>query len=384
MITTLVTLGCYQSTGGPSKSIRAFQRALNARVVTWVDPQELAAEPLVFEEPTVVRGSPAPVLRNVLYPRRQDLAAAEQLVATSDLVSCHLFWRWHAPWVATMAQKHGFPFWLVPHGGLDPYVFQQSGFVKGVFTNTVARPFLNRVSALVCSTQREFDKAQPRAPHARRCVAPWPLEPQDFRVQDVAARARVRQRLGVPEDSLCLLFLGRLHPMKQPLETISALARSEAPRAHLILVGNPYGITTAECEAHARRLGVGNRVHVIGPVFGSAKWDYMDACDAYISLSHRENFNFSATEAMASGLPVILSPGNDLACDLVSKDCGWMLPTVDAAEEAIEAAASLSAAHLAEKGGRARQWAVDSLQFEFFQKRVCSFAEMVTAGYCPS
>lgn len=381
MITTLVTLGCYQSTGGPSKSIRAFQRALNARVVVWADPRELAAEPLVFDQPTVVRGTNKPVLRSVLFPCQQDVASAEQLVATSDLVSCHLFWRWHVPWVGAMARKHGFPFWLVPHGGLDPYVFGRGRFVKGFFANTIARPFLSRVSALMCSTQREFDKAKPWARHARQCVAPWPLDPEDFRSRSATARASVRQRLGIPSDSPCLLYLGRLHPMKRPLETISALARSRASRTHLILVGNPYGVTTAACETHAGRLGVSDRVHVMGPAFGSAKWDYMDACDAYISLSHRENFNFSATEAMGSGLPVILSPGNDLACELASRDCGWMLPSLDAAQEAIEAAASLPAVRLAEKGERARQWAFESLQFTSFQKRLCWFAEMVVAGH---
>ena len=87
---------------------------------------------------------------------------------------------------------------------------------------------------------------------------------------------------------------------------------------------------------------------------------------------------------MASGLPVILSPGNDLTFELASRNCGWMLPTIDAAEEAIEAAASLPADQLAEKGARARQWAVESLQFETFQKRISSFAEMVTTGLRPS
>lgn len=384
MISTIVTLGCYQSTGGPSRSIRAFQRALGARVIAWVDAREVQTEELVFDQPTVVRSAAMPVLRTVLYPRQQDLFPAEELMATSNLVSCHLFWRWHIPWLAAMARKYGFPFWLAPHGGLDPYVLSQSKAVKALFANAVARPFLKHVSALVCSTQGEFDKARSFAPHARRCVTPWPLEPQDFRTQDATARAAVRQQLGIPEDSLCLLFLGRLHPMKRPLETISALAQSQASRAHLIMVGNPYGITTTQCEVHARRMGVDDRVHVIGPAFGSTKWEYMDACDAYVSLSHRENFNFSAAEAMASGLPVILSPGNDLTFELASRNCGWMLPTIDAAEEAIEAAASLPADQLAEKGARARQWAVESLQFETFQKRISSFAEMVTTGLRPS
>lgn len=377
MKATVLTIGCYPSTGGPSKSVRAFQRALNANVIAWVDPREYSREKLVFEPTAIVRGVEWPALRTVLYPRREDLPAAEELLASSDLVSCHLFWRWHCPWLQAVAGKHRLPFWLVPHGGLDPYVFQTDGIAKRIFAKTVARPFLTSVPAVVCSTRREYEKARRHLPRAEPFILPWPLEEDDIRVRNVTVRHATRSRLGIAESALCLLYLGRLHRMKRPLETISALARSGISNAHLLIVGNEFGVAVEECNAHAKNEGVGDRVHVVGAAFGSSKREYFDAADAYISLSHRENFNFSAAEAMASGLPVILSPGNDLAADLAPIDCGWMLPSIEAAPEAIRAAAELSEASLSDRGRRGKEWAEQTLPFDVFAKKLRGYAAML-------
>lgn len=379
MNASILTLGCYQSTGGPSRSVKAFQRALNARVVAWVDPVGHAAEQLVFDAAAVVHGLSLPVAKSFLYPRSTDLKAAEEVIATSDFVSCHLFWRWHVPWMAEMSRKHRVPYWLVPHGGLDPYVMQTNGIVKRLFAQTAARRFLNNVSALVCATRREYEKARRFAPDAKPVILPWPLDDADFRSRDADSRLAMRRMLEIPEDARCLMFLGRLHPMKRPLETITALAQSGAASVHLILIGNPFGITEADCSAHASRLGVADRVHVVGPVFGVEKHRYFDAADIFISLSHRENFNFAAAESMAAGLPVILSPGNDLSSDLAEVNCGWLLSRDDMAASAIADAATMPASHLEAMGSRGQRWAEQTLGFDTFQSRLSRAAERLIA-----
>lgn len=374
MKTTVLTIGCYASTGGPSKSVRAFQRALDARIIAWLDPKELAVEPLVFQPDAIVPCVPWPGLRKVLYPVAHALPEAEEIVATSDLVSCHLFWRWHCPWLYQVASRHRIPYWMVPHGGLDPYVFQTNGPTKRLFAKTVARSFLLNAPAVVCSTQREYQKARMHLPQAEAFILPWPLEDADFRTRSEESRALVRGRLGISDQSLCLLFLGRLHPMKRPLETIAALARSGVTNAHLIIVGNEYGITVDDCKRQAQQDGVADRVHVVGPAFGESKQGYFDAADVFISLSHRENFNFAAAESLGCGVPVILSPGNDLAADLLPVGCGWMLPNIENAGEAIAAAAAVPQAERKQRGQRGRDWAENTLRFSAFQTSLRAYA----------
>lgn len=374
MNVTIVAPACFASTGGPAKSIAAFRRALDARVVAWADATAGNQEAMVISADATVRSTTIPGLRTLLYPLAADAQAAAGIVQRSDLVSCHLFWRWYCPWTHAEAGKARVPYWLVPHGGLDPYVFRTNGWAKRMFAATVARPFLRSVNAVVCSTTREYEKARCHVSRAMPCVLHWPLEPDDFRRREDARRQAARKRLGIPEDAFCLVYLGRLHPMKRPLKTIEAVARCSHPDVHLLIVGNEYGVSAADCQAAAERLGIRDRVHVAGAAYGSAKHDFLDAADCFISLSHRENFNFAAAEALASGLPVILSPGNDLGPELSGVDCGWMLPRVELAAEAISAAAATPQPVLRAMGDRGRDWAEQNLQFDTFRARLRAYA----------
>ena len=55
-------------------------------------------------------------------------------------------------------------------------------------------------------------------------------------------------------------------------------------------------------------------------VYGTDKWKLLAASDAFVHLSHRENFCYSVIEAAAAGLPLLISDGVDTFP--VFKDCG--------------------------------------------------------------
>ena len=376
--TTVLALGLYPSSGGPSKSVPAFVDALDASVISWVDPLQCERERLIWHDSVLVHGSRLPILRQLLIPNAADLDAAEQIIAASDLVSCHSFWRWHCVWLRSVARRHGVPYWFVPHGILDPYVFTTNRVAKRAFLALGGTGFVRDASAVVCATRREYEKLASFFPGKPHAVIPWPLEDGDFRNRNEAFRAAARDELGIPPDSRCLIYLGRLHPMKRPLETIEAVARSRES-VHLVMVGNEYGVTLEDCNRRAKTLGIGHRVHVVGPVYGGEKYRYIDAADAYISLSHRENFNFTAAECMASGLPVILSSGNDLSHDLAGVECGWMLSTGDPPEAAINEAVSAGTDRLSALGQNGRMWCERHLSREVFRRRIREFAATTAA-----
>lgn len=384
MKASLLALGLYRSSGGPSKSVAAFQRALAADVVSWVDPVAAAREPQIWNEASchvhVVEGSRAPVLRQLCYPQAGGLSDAEQIIAASDLVSCHSFWRWHNMWLEKIANRHRVPYWFVPHGALDPYVFENDWLGKQAFLALGGRRFLDGASAVVCATEREYEKLAKWVPAAKPIILPWPLDDADFRVTAEAARGAVRRRLGIPPDAIVMLFFGRLHPMKRPLETITAFAEGAPLGAHLLVVGNESGVSRQACEDAAKAHHVSDRVHVTGPAYGTERTGYLDAADVYVSLSHRENFNFTAAEALASGLAVILSPGNDLGPELRAVQCGWLLDSTIDAAAAMAQAGSLAAEDLVAMGARGRAWAEANLRSDVFATRLRAFAETIVAG----
>ena len=101
------------------------------------------------------------------------------------------------------------------------------------------------------------------------------------------------------------------------------------------------------------------------------------ASDAYISLSFKENFNYTAAEALSCALPVILSKGNDLTMELQDLNCGWMLKTNDKQEciDAINHFASLPQVLLDEMGLTGQQWARNVLSNEVFAQTLRQMAE---------
>lgn len=379
---TVLTLGLYKGSGGPSKSVRAMQRALGADVISWVDPKQYASDPLIWEETEVVKGSGLPVLRQLLLPERGATTGAEGIVAESALVSCHSPWRCHMQWLSRIHRKYGMPYWFVPHGGLDPYVFEEQALLKKAFLRFGGRRCIEEAACVIFTAKAERDKALQVCQPRRSEVVYWPLDDADFKIERTdEARARVRAKLGIPESARVLLYFGRLDPMKRPLETIQALAAS-GTEAHLILVGNEFGVSLEGCRVKADGLGIGGRVHPVGPVYGPAKADYFAAADAYISLSRRENFNFTAAESMASGLPPILSPGNDLGGELEGADCAWLLrdDSKETASEAIRQWTSAESQELEAMGRRGRQWAEAHLRYATFEKKIQSLAEELGRG----
>jgi glycosyltransferase involved in cell wall biosynthesis len=258
--------------------------------------------------------------------------SAEQLVADAELLVVHSMFRAHAPWAADWARRHRRPYWAVPHGCLDPWGLAQKRIAKRAWLKWYGRSFLANAQRIIFSTYRELEKARPWLDYfgatGRAVVVHWPvaLPALDGRT---AARAAFRSRHGIPQDAPLLLYVGRLHSMKRPLETVAAFCAAETNAAHLAIIGMDGDLCGLDIE-RAVDSRCKDRVHVIGPLAGAELAAAWLAGDGFISLSERENFGYSAADAVAHGLPVILSSGHDLAHDMPTESdgglaCGWLL-----------------------------------------------------------
>jgi glycosyltransferase involved in cell wall biosynthesis len=365
-------LGVFKGSGGPTKTITAFKDAMKAELFSFCDANELRENPLAIPGAQPVVPVALPILKQLQYSTRRTTADAENSLAESGIVSCHSFYRYHAIWVNQMSRKHGVPYWFVPHGILDPWVMEYGAMAKRLYWAAGGRRFLDEASTVIFSTTSERDKAASQFELPAAEVIPWPVELVDCS-ERMNRRNQLRRELAIPKEAKVLLYFGRLHSMKKPLETIRAVASGGNENLHLMIVGNEQDVSLKDCYATADALGVAKRVHLVGPVYGEKKYDYLLAADAYISLSHRENFNHTAAESLSAGLPLILSPGNDLQGDIASERCSWGLSDNEphSASEAIDEFNHLSIDELQEMGARGRAWVGENLQFSTFKERIC-------------
>lgn len=381
--TCLVTGHLLPWTGGPLRSTGAFQQALDARLVSFLERRDVPHHALALPQGrlALVTCRRFPGARHFLVPDFHSLEAARRIVEDSDLVSCHSFYNYHPAWMYHICRRRGLPYWIVPHGILDPYVARRNPAVKRLFMTMVGRACLSNAAATVFSSRNERDKALQTVRVANPVVIPWPVQiPPDF--DRDAARSALRTRLGIPPDANLLLFLGRLHPMKRPLETIHLFAEGMDRRWHMLLVGHPDGVSAEDCRRVAESCAADARVHVVPGVDAAAVQGIVQGCDLFISFSWRENFNNAAAECLANGIPILLSPGNDLLADIgPSPAVGALSDDPSAAATLLKEWGSMDAAERLNRGRAGRDWAAANLSFEIFRSRLLALRSQTLTAH---
>jgi glycosyltransferase involved in cell wall biosynthesis len=160
-----------------------------------------------------------------------------------------------------------------------------------------------RPRAIMCTSEREVEDLAELYGVERSitAVVPNPFDPRQFNLDRRREhRSAARQRLGVGDDDLALLFVANELHRKGFGETLSALARIDDPRVTLHLIGRapptPY-------SSLIQRLGLSRRVRYHGPT-NDIGWWYAGG-DLLVLPTHYEPFGLVIVEALASGVPVI-------------------------------------------------------------------------------
>jgi glycosyltransferase involved in cell wall biosynthesis len=113
-----------------------------------------------------------------------------------------------------------------------------------------------------------------------------------------AQKREMRHALGLPEDGMLVLFVGRMIPEKRPehLLAIWGAVRVQYPDAILVLVG-------AGTELERLQALKIDGVHFVGQVDGAIR--YLQAADIFVLPSAREGLSNALLEAQASGVTAI-------------------------------------------------------------------------------
>jgi glycosyltransferase involved in cell wall biosynthesis len=132
-------------------------------------------------------------------------------------------------------------------------------------------------------------------------------------------RARMREQLGLAPDGFVGVSVARLHPVKDVDTLLETAAR--VPELELVIVGD--GPERARLEARAGRLGIERRVTFLG--HSSRVVDVLHASDAFLLSSRGEGMSNALLEAMACGLPCLVSRSVGGARELLDEGRGLLL-----------------------------------------------------------
>jgi glycosyltransferase involved in cell wall biosynthesis len=168
----------------------------------------------------------------------------------------------------------------------------------------------------------------------RRVVIPNGVDTADF-VPNEDARARLRSLIGAPPERMIVGNFARYHPMKDQTRLIEAVATliGRGVDLHALFVG--AGHENAILMRRAAELGVASRVTIL-PLRNDIK-DLAPGLDAFaMTSSWGESFSLAAAEAMACGVPAIVT---DIG------DCAWVVGDADLVARPNDTASIATALH---------------------------------------
>jgi glycosyltransferase involved in cell wall biosynthesis len=154
------------------------------------------------------------------------------------------------------------------------------------------------------------------------------------------------------------LFMGRIHEKKGCDLLIEAFSRTLArdPEWRLVIAGPDQTNWKAELEQLAARLGVSDRITWTGMARDDTKHGLLEAADIFVLPSHQENFGIVLAEAMAHGVPVLVSNKVNIWREIQDDGAGLVAQdTADGTAEMLLRWSSMTAAERHATSDRARQ-----------------------------
>jgi D-inositol-3-phosphate glycosyltransferase len=155
-------------------------------------------------------------------------------------------------------------------------------------------------------------------------------------------RTAARERFHLDDDAFVLLWVGRLSAIDKadllPLVHVLAALRAKNPgrKLRLVCAGTEHASEGfgAALSDYARHRGVGADVHVISDV-GSLQYrpELYAAADVFVSPvdNVQESFGLTPVEAMACGVPQVVSDWNGYRHTVAQEETGFLVPTYWAA-----------------------------------------------------
>ncbi len=134
-----------------------------------------------------------------------------------------------------------------------------------------------------------------------------------------AYRRKLASKLGLDEDTLFVLFAGRLHPQKDPVLLVRAIAALNDLKVHLLIAGD--GELAAEVQGEIEQLKLSDRVTLLGPVAQKELAQLHRICNVFVLSSAYEGLPLVVLEALASGTPVVTTRCGETP-KLLTRDSG--------------------------------------------------------------
>jgi len=209
------------------------------------------------------------------------------------------------PAVSYFCRGRGLPYVIEPMGMYRP--IDRNLRLKELWHRSIGKAFWQNAAMIVATSEMEQQELlEDGIPAAKIAVRYNGIDPASYTA--LPTRGGFRAKHGLSPDEPLILFLSRLIPRKGADILIEAFARA-CPESGRLVIAGPEGESSyrAYLEKRARETGVEARVLFTGAVYDEEKKALLGDTDLFALPSRYENFANAPAEAIACGIPVIIT-----------------------------------------------------------------------------
>lgn len=314
--------------GAPHKihplSCGLAKRGHEVKVVTFYSAQPTARQSQVFDG---IQVQYLPWIGQGSWQAPLDLGKLVEAVQEADIVHCYGLYNLLCPAAAFWAHHVDRPFLLEP---LGMYIARGRNVPAKViyhrlFTSRMAR-WATRV---VATSPREIEELSGLVEGQRLVLRRDGIDLAPF--QNLPAGDSFRARYTIDDHERVVLFIGRISPVKNLEQLVLAFRQAALERVRLVMVGP---MLEPDYATRLQRLIVDldldDRILLAGPLYDREKLAALAAADLLVLPSLSESFGLAAAEAVAAGVPVLLTQSCGIA-PIIHGRAGLAVPQSTAA-----------------------------------------------------
>lgn len=263
-----------------------------------------------------------------------------------DLAHVHAVFNHSSVAAARACRRSVVPYVIRPLGTLDPWSMSQKSLRKRLFWQLAGKGMLQGAAAVHYTSEAEKLSTERLTGLNHGRVVPLGIEKTS-----APTREKLAQHFPDLAQYPYVLVLSRLHPKKGLDILIDAFLSSQFSTWRLVLAGDGPPEYVSKLKSKASQC---ERIVFPGWVDGEQK-DALLGCASLLALpSHQENFGLCVMEALSNAVPVLVSPGVNLAPEIVTANAGWVA-AIDMESLTAKLAEALSDEAERAKRGRAGQ-----------------------------
>ncbi len=270
-------------------------------------------------------------IREYAPPMRAGFAIDKQLLRDIDsgalkIEIAHLHGVW-SPVVAVLGaalRKRRIPYVVSSHGSFSPGIRQKQALRKWAFKVLFGQPLVNNALFVHIHSQDEARDAEDFG-----VTVPLVVAEQGFSANAILSRLApdwLSKRYPQHQEAFKLIFLGRLDPWHKGIDHLLeavALARKSVVNLVLFLAGPTKRRYSSEIPNLIKKFGLEDQVVLVGPLYDlEEKYSALASADLFVLTSRFEGFPLTVLEALACGVPVLVTNGTNAGSLLKGNEAG--------------------------------------------------------------